>query len=476
MIHFSNGQSPVPVVTDTLGADLLRGAARVHNATETPANSTGDSISVKSINAALELGLMNQTGSNSQPAAGAADYQIARTAAVNSEPVTSMQHLEMAVHESPAYASVALQDPAFHAMRAPVQELVDRVSFVAGTSQSAGAGTYQPTRITGPSAEGSMAAEQPAMMGPQSAVAAPHDPQSASAHSNAAVTSPSVQATPDITGATITRPVLSSPQPSGSVPSLPQAPVPATTSALPSTVPAAFDLELINSWDTPAARGIAASEYQVAVSAVQAGDRPSALQHLEQSILANPAQAAKALVDPAFDTIRASVRDLVARMTVDLRVRAEGAISEARLALQSPGTPGSVRPMQLAHAYLQAAQASLQLGTYTGLVQAAFAAELASQITNGTISLDVPAFSWGPLEPFKRVLKQATQRLWRRLPLLAILLGWFGAGVLAGIVSLLFEAGVSFRTSLFPAWGLGMITIVLVGFVRSIRRITQRWT
>ncbi len=478
MIHFSNGQPPVPLPADNLGADLLRGAGQPRNLTQTPAESPGDTISVKSINAALELGLMNPHNPNSLPAAGAADYQLARTAAVASEPATSMQHLEMAVHESPAYASVALHDPAFEAMRGPVQDLADRVTFVAGTSESAPAGTYQPTRAAAPmpvpSGDALLPAEQPGMAGPQRAIPAPQDPESTAAVTTQTATSPppSIQAPPDTTGTTFVRPTLAAAPASPPVTSPSPAAAPFATIQLPRAVSAALDLELLASWDTAPARATAGAEYQLALSAMQAGDRPAALEHLEQAILIHPAQAATALADPAFDAIRGSVRDLVIHLTVDVRMHAEASMSEARAALQSPGTPAIARPLVLARAYFDAAQASFQLGTYTGFLQAVFAADLAQQIAKGKISLAAPAA--GALEPVKRAVKRAALRLWRKLPLLAILFGWFVAGMLAGITSLAFQSGAELRAWLLPVWGMGLVAIVLFGFVRSIRRIAQR--
>ena len=509
MIHFPSGQSPLPLPVDNLGADLLRAAARMPNLTQTPAESPSDTISVKSISAALELGLMNAQNPNSLPAAGAADYQLARVAAIASEPVASMQHLELAVHESPAYASVALQDPAFHAMQGPVQELVDRVTFVAGTSESAPAGTYQPTRVTtpvlmpAPSGDAPAPSEQPVMMNPQSVIAPQLDPTSnptsvlpaqlaslpalptqaqpgpapqlATVLPVLTTSSPAlpVQIQPNTSDLAVS-PALPAPQASQSVASPPQIPAPSAAVQLPPAITAPLDLELFSSWDTGQARAAAASEYQLAQAAMQAGDRPAALEHLEQAILAHPAQAAAALADSAFDTIKGPVRDLVTRLTVEIRIRTEASVSEARVALQSAASTGMPRPLQLAQAYLDAAMVSYQLGTYTGLVQAAFAADLARKIAEGKISPVMPAVKRGILEPVKRAVKRAATGLWQRLPLLAILLGWFVAGIIAGITGLAFHSGAQLRAWLLPVWAMGLLAMVLLGFVRSIRRIGQR--
>lgn len=419
------------------------GTARARSAPETPAASAGDTISVQSVHAALELDLINHLDPNSLPVAGAADYQLARVAAAASETSTSMQHLEIAVHESPAYASVALEDPAFNAMRGPVQELVDRVTYVAGSSQSAAAGTYQPTRIPTP-------LPPPVLTDQAVPPSAPADAGPAPVHS-----------------------ALPSPQSGRPVASPLPSPAPSTPIQLPRAIDAALDLALLRSWDTEPARFAAAAEYQLAQNAAQSGDRSSALQHLEQAILAHPAQAAAALSDPAFDSIKYPVHDLVARLTGDARVHAESAGADARLALQSAGAAGLSPHLLTARSYLDAAQASLQLGTYTGLVQAAYAADLARRIATGERSETLSRLRLGGFEPVKRALQRGVRNLWRKLPLLAILLGWFLAGVLAAVVSLLFETGGAFRASLFPGWALGLLTLVVVGFVRSILRLRR---
>jgi ABC-type amino acid transport system permease subunit len=127
----------------------------------------------------------------------------------------------------------------------------------------------------------------------------------------------------------------------------------------------------------------------------------------------------------------------------------------------------------LARAYLQAAQASFQLGTYTGLVQATFAADLAMRIATRKISPAIPRTRPVTIGEVINTVTRATRRLWRKLPLLAILLGWFIAGIVAGIASLALPSGAALRAWLLSAWAMGLLVIVLVGFVRSIRRLSR---
>jgi hypothetical protein len=56
---------------------------------------------------------------------------------------------------------------------------------------------------------------------------------------------------------------------------------------------------------------------------------------------------------------------------------------------------------------------------------------------------------------------------------LAILLGWLIAGIVAGFVSLPFQkaSASELRQLLFSVWALGLLGMVVLGFVRSISRI-----
>jgi len=466
------------VVRDILAAHLARAAARVQNTVQTPAT-LGDTVAVQSVRAALELDLLNHLDPNTAPA-GAADYQLARAAAAASEPAVSLHHLEQAVRQSAVYAAVALEDPAFHDIRGAVQELADHVNLGASGDQSPG--TYQPRAMVPPGLATSTAAtagDKPVVTNPPQILetgwdAAPKASSTPLAQAPAMTTGPTKTpslALPDAPD-DVSAPPLPAPPLPGRSPAPPAQPAPpAAGPALPRALAAALDLALLQSWDSEPARAAAAGEYQLARNAIQNGDRPAALQHLEQAILAHPAQAGIVLADPAFDSIKGPVRDLVTRLTLAARLRAETSISDARAALQSSTTWAASRPLLLARAYLQAAIASFQLGTYTGFVQAAFAAECARQIAEGKRSRRWLRWSANALAPVKRAAGRTARRLWQRLPLLAILLGWFFAGIVAALASLPFEAGAAFRAWLLPVWAMGLMAFVLFGFVRSIRRI-----
>jgi hypothetical protein len=242
----------------------------------------------------------------------------------------------------------------------------------------------------------------------------------------------------------------------------------------------ALELDLLQHWDDGAARTAGAIEYQMARTASASGDHAASLQHLERSILAHPAFVEAGEQDPAFDTVRGDVRDLVGRLNVLSRIRAEAAIEDAGDALESVRTSDATGRVQHAQAYLDLAQAHLESASYAGYVVAAQAAALAQQTAGGakvTPAAPMAAIkSKSPLRPITRAARKSVRRLWQTMPLLAILLAWLFTGILAGIASLPFQHGAiaELRQTLFPIWALGLLGMVLIGFVRSIRRIGWR--
>ena len=243
---------------------------------------------------------------------------------------------------------------------------------------------------------------------------------------------------------------------------------------------AALELDLLRDWDYGAARTAGAAEFQLARAAAATGDRAATLQHLEQSILAHPAYAEAAQQDPAFDAVRGDVRDMMGRLNVVARIRAEAAIEEAGEALESIRAIDATSRVQHAQAYLDLAQAHFESVSYAGYVIATQAAVLAQNTVSGPkVSPQAARAAIGGkalLRPVTRAARRTARRLWQTLPLLAILLGWLIAGIFAGIASLPFQQGAiaELRQTLFPIWAMGLLGMVLLGFVRSIWRIGRR--
>jgi hypothetical protein len=243
---------------------------------------------------------------------------------------------------------------------------------------------------------------------------------------------------------------------------------------------AALDLDLLTHWDDGAAQARGAAEFQLARAAAQAGDSAASLEHLELAILADPVHAAAVAEDPAFGAMRGAVRELVGHATVLARMRAEASIDAALSVLESAGGSRLAARADQARAFLDVAQAHFELGTYVAYVEAAQAAMRAQQITQD--SRIEPRSKFSTARSLRtRTLREpgparrAVRRLWDKLPLLAILLGWLLAGIVGGVASLPFQDGYisETRQTLFSIWALGLLAMVLLGFVRSIVRLRR---
>lgn len=229
---------------------------------------------------------------------------------------------------------------------------------------------------------------------------------------------------------------------------------------------AALAAELVRLWDgLTAQRPDAAIAYE---AARRAGTPEIALIQLERAIKANPGHATVAISDPDFAVFRESVARMIEHLTAAARLEAQAAIREA--IDMDPDRRETA-------AVLNAAEARYQLNTYAGYLEAAIAARLALQIGREraeAISLSRSSIvdrMQRLMEPLGRIRTRAANGaavLWERFPLFAILLGWFGAGVGFGVLAGAFGLWPELRW-LFGFWGMGLVAIVMLGFLRSLR-------
>jgi hypothetical protein len=243
---------------------------------------------------------------------------------------------------------------------------------------------------------------------------------------------------------------------------------------------AALELHLLSRWDDGAAQARGAAEFQLARATAQAGDSAASLEHLELAILADPVHAAAVAEDPAFGVMRGAVRELVGHATVLARMRAEAAIDSALSVLESAGGSRLAARADQARAFLDVAQAHFELGTYVAYVEASQAAMRAQRIAEDSRIEPRGKFSTARSLRTRTLrepgpVRRAVRRLWDKLPLLAILLGWLLAGIVGGVASLPFQDGYisETRQTLFSIWALGLLAMVLLGFVRSIVQLRR---
>lgn len=247
-----------------------------------------------------------------------------------------------------------------------------------------------------------------------------------------------------------------------------QATPPADSVAVRNQADLALILSFLQKWTEAPSAG--AASYEAARRAAQAGDRDSAVRNLEQAVLAHPAHALAAEQEADFTPLRGDVAQLLAGLTQNAKMRAEVSLATAEAAwTQAP------IPVPAAAACLDAAKANLAARTFAGYMAAAEAAELARGMLR---SRNTALAARSGTEESR--LGMAARFLWERLPLLYVLLVWFAVGVTFGGFTFLWRAifpdsGIAaWQDAVFPVWGLGLVLLVLAGFLRSLLRMRER--
>lgn len=201
------------------------------------------------------------------------EYAQAVEAASRERPVESLVHLERAILDHPMYAEAALRDPAFAEMRAPLAQLISRLTMLAKFEASSAIHTAHALIAGGFGA-------------PELLEHAGTYLQAAQSHLKLESYAASVEA-----------------------------------------VHRAFVAERLAGWsDFPELkqllRPVAAAQYELAQKAAEAGDSTAALRYLGQAMRQHPVYA-ESSADPAFAGMKGPVLDLEARLTAEARAEAE---------------------------------------------------------------------------------------------------------------------------------------------------------
>jgi hypothetical protein len=184
-----------------------------------------------------------------------------------------------------------------------------------------------------------------------------------------------------------------------------------------------------------------------------------ALERLAEFAPLDPQRAEVLPAEPAFAPVRAQAETVLLRLTAAARLEAHARVAHA-LQIDSPEVPSAqVRTESVAHF----ANRLIEAGGYANAITAMQLAELLiERRPPGNAISAKPALPW-PL------WRERTRRLWRRAPLLVLLLGWLVFG-LCGCLLLMLLAS-SLAASAFEYWGLGFLVLVAFGFYMRIRHV-----
>ena len=226
---------------------------------------------------------------------------------------------------------------------------------------------------------------------------------------------------------------------------------------------------------------------QNVISAAAEGDISRALDHLTAIIHLDPRRAETVRAIPDIENIRVQVDQLVARLQTVAKLDAEGRLGHAARAIETGGAKKlpdwDISPELL----LLFANRLFDAGGYVQYVRASAIAQ---------VLIDAP--HWAPAEaptpavpvrtdlrndapPAKRPSRWPgrLRALWRRAPLLILLLAWLALGLIGGSAAFLLQrfwpenANAALIEIGFDAWGLGFLVLVLFGFYMRVRNIIK---
>jgi hypothetical protein len=196
---------------------------------------------------------------------------------------------------------------------------------------------------------------------------------------------------------------------------------------------------------------------QTAGAAVAHHDVPRALAVLAEYINRNPEHAAVLSTSQSLLPIQGEVKELLRNITQDARTGAERLIVAASLVVDG----ATKHPDGLnAAGVLAVAERFAESGQLVNYFRAAELGEAVIALYNGTpvnIALD---------KSFGRAV-----RLWRRVPVLVLLVGWFALGVAGGLIAVLARVATSTVEAGVEVWGVGFLVLVVLQFWISVRGI-----
>jgi hypothetical protein len=208
---------------------------------------------------------------------------------------------------------------------------------------------------------------------------------------------------------------------------------------------------------------------QTAGAAVAQHDAPRALAALTEYMHRNPEHAAGLPISPALLPIHGEVKELLRNITQDARIGAERLIAAAGLAVD--GAAGK-HPEGLDGAgVLAVAERFAESGQLVNYIRAAELSQAVIAFYNGAapdIALDRRS---GQIA--RRPGWNLARILWRRVPLLVLLAGWFALGVAAGEITLLARVTASTVAAGAEIWGVGFLVLVVLQFWISVRGFRQ---
>jgi hypothetical protein len=208
------------------------------------------------------------------------------------------------------------------------------------------------------------------------------------------------------------------------------------------------------------------SHEAVAVPAVTGHDMPHALASLSEFVTRHPEHANELLTSPALAPIRSEVTQLLHHITEVARTEAVRSVSNATAVVDAAKHSQQIAPQMDGPAALAVAERLIESGQLANYYRAA---DLGLVV--------IGAYSPRDRTPEKKVRVAVVHRrvaamiraLWRRAPLLVLLLGWLAVGVAGALIAMLKVFSASSVQAGFELWGVGVLGLVVFQFYVTTR-------
>lgn len=238
---------------------------------------------------------------------------------------------------------------------------------------------------------------------------------------------------------------------------------------------------------------------QAVLTAAAAGDVERALAGVSQLAGLEPLRVEAMRSEQGLEPVRVQLDSLLARLGAIAKLDAQSRIAHATQLIDESRSTALQDWDADPHVLLTIANRLLEAGGYVNAVRASQVAQLVADGSRwapalGTVSMartrevSEPEESWlargalvGALRESWRGLRgrapQRVFRLWRRAPLLVLLVTWLAAGTAGGLILRIQQA---VRPGLWPEWltdagftiwAIGFLVLVLVGFYLRVRNV-----
>lgn len=230
-----------------------------------------------------------------------------------------------------------------------------------------------------------------------------------------------------------------------------------------------------------------------AIEAAAGGDATRAVEQLTEFAALAPLQVEGLRSLPALAPVRVEVERFVARLALIAKLEAGVRLEHAGQLVESAGStnlPGwDAKPETV----LQIANRLFDSGGHDNYVRAGQVAQAVIDVYEASpVSFHRPPlaglrrvpksrdekirFTWISWSAALRRAAPRIQELWRRAPLLVLLLSWFSFGLAAGLSLMLLraflpEAVLDFSSAAFKLWGIGLLALVGFGFYMRVRNV-----